>query len=304
MGRTTRQYIPGVAFHITARTQGEVAWFTDSLSERIERILLEGIASSDARLISHSVMPNHFHLVLRQSTRSLGWIMQPIMRRIALLVHNTHDVAGHVFERRFHSKPCENGLHLRRATIYTNLNRARAKLCSINGTQPWCSYDVYANEMPASQLIDVPHVLSLFAEKVGASVAENRAVYQRYVDWRLAKDVADEAGVACLVPEPICAAGDMYFAQHFCALPIIDTRPQYDLRDAACIVLRCINPAIPISRLRKSYVSRADSAVRNEIIAALSQQGYQGSCIADFFRVSNTVVARVVVQMRYGNARP
>ena len=295
--------MPGVAFHINARTQGEVGWFTDSLAGRIERILLEGIASSDARLISHAVMPNHFHLVLRQSTRSLGWIMQPIMRRIALLVHNAHDVAGHVFERRFRSKPCEDGLHLRRATVYTNLNRARAKLCSINGSQPWCSYDLFANGMTTSKLIDVPHVLSLFAEKAGASVEQNRAVYQRYVEWRLAKDAADEAGVPCLVPEPICAAGDVHFAQHFCALPIIDTRPRYDLRDAACDVLRCINPAIPISRLRKSYVSRADSAVRNELIAALSQQGYQGSCIADYFRVSDTVVARVVVRMRYANAR-
>lgn len=132
--------MPGIAFHITARTQGKEPWFRDALRSRIEHILVEGVATSDAIRLSHTVMPNHFHLVIRQSARPLGWIMQPIMRRIAVAVQRTYGVEGHVFERSYRSLACESADHLRRAVAYTHLNPQRAGLCRSPEEYAWSSH--------------------------------------------------------------------------------------------------------------------------------------------------------------------
>ena len=285
--------------HITARTQGRAPLFTDSINDSIKSILLDGIVSSDAQLIAYAVMPNHFHLVLRQGSHTLGWVMQPIMRRLALLVQRAHNVSGHVFEREFYSLPCQGGLHLRRAIVYTNLNRVRGKLCDVGGPHSWCSHGWMVEEARRSGIVDVAHILNLFREKKNSTRKQLVDVYLKYVEWRLAKDAADEAGVPCPFVEPLCLAGDTYFAQHFAALPIRPEAPRGDLRDVAVDILKIIDEAMPISNLRQSYVTRAESAVRNQVIAGLRQRGFEVRDIAHFFRVTDTVVSRVNIRMRF-----
>src|SRR5687767_3318846 len=99
MSRATRQYINGGVFHITARTQGKRPWFTQRLRGVVVEIIVKGVALSDAKLLAYAVMPNHFHMVVVQGGMTLGTVMQPIMRRIALLIQRSRKCSGHVFER-------------------------------------------------------------------------------------------------------------------------------------------------------------------------------------------------------------
>src|SRR5688500_9811985 len=127
MSRTTRAHMPGMAFHLTARINRKDPLFL-GVEAAAEKIIVEGVSSSDALLLADVVMPNHFHIILRQGQRSLGWIMQPLMRRLDLLVQRSMEIEGHVFERRFRSLTFDDAPHLRRSIIYSDLNPHRAGL--------------------------------------------------------------------------------------------------------------------------------------------------------------------------------
>jgi putative transposase len=300
MSRVNRPQAPGTAFHITARTQGKQPWFEEKIRSTIERHIVEGVTSSDAMLMARVVMPNHFHIVLRQGTRPLGWIMQPIMRRIALLVQRAVGVEGHVFERRFRSVACENADHLRRAIIYTHLNPRRAGLCT-DDSYEWTSARSYAANASSGASCDVAIALALrlFAASPDDSIDQLWAYYQRYLQWRLEKDAHDRAGTLCYVPEPVLSAGDAHFLRSFCSLPVPSGRPTKDLRDKAIELLPNIDPVVTLDSLRRKSVKRSISVVRSQLIASLLQARYTGRCIADFFRISDSAVSKIASRMRY-----
>lgn len=129
MDRLFRIQHPGSAFHIIARVQGRRPWFQDELEPAITSIIVRGVASSGAALIGHTVSPNHLHIVLVQGPRPLGCTMQPILRRIALLVQKRFNVQGHVFERRFDSVCCSNPFDLLAAIQHTHCDPTNALLC-------------------------------------------------------------------------------------------------------------------------------------------------------------------------------
>ncbi len=302
MSRVNRPQMPGVAFHITARTQGREFWFDEVLRPHVERHVVEGVTSSDARLLAYVVMPNHFHIVLRQGTRPLGWIMQPVMRRIALAVQRRFGVEGHVFERRFRSLECRDADHLRRAIIYTHLNPARAGLDP--ESYRWSSAVLYEREVSNQEICDVAvtFALRLFADAPSDSELQLRACYVRYLAWRRNKDSHDLAGTVCPAKEPRMIAGNAHFMASFCAIPANIGRPVADLRDKANELMIRISDGISIDALRRPTLPRALCAVRRQLIAALLELRYPGRDIANFLRVSDSSVSRISTWMRY--ARP
>lgn len=295
--------MPGMAFHITARTQGKLPWFEEPLRDRIEQHIQEGVQSSDARLLAHAVMPNHFHMVIRQGMDPLGWIMQPIMRRIALLVQRRFDLAGHVFERRFRTTICENAEHVRRAIIYTHVNPEHAGICATEEYR-WSSAVLYAQDAAsdADCPIAVAYALKLFGDKPNLSDVQLRACYRRYLAWRVEKDRREKAGERIVELEPIAPAGDAYFLQHFCAMPPANRRPTADLRDKAMELLRDIAGSTTVDILRRQRLNRSLTEIRRQLIASLLQHHYRVIDIARFLRISDSAVSRIAIHMRY--ARP
>ena len=302
MSRTLRPQLPGTAFHITARTQGRESWFTDDIKPAIERIIVEGVTSSKVIFLAHAIMPNHFHLVLRQGARPLGWIMQPIMRRLSLVVQRRRGVKGHVFERRFRSHACENADYIRRAIVYTNLNPKRANLCIDPADYRWTSHtDLLQEDAAGVRGIQVTHTLKLFGDRETNDLRELRQAYLDYVKWRLEKDAHDAAMLPYLVPEPPTRSGDIFFATSFCALPPLLRPNPGDLRDRAVELLLKIDKNCDMDALRFGRLSREKQRIRRELIAALLQQGHRGYRVADFLRVSDSTISLVATQMRYGH---
>lgn len=301
MSRTLRSQMPGLAFHITARTQNKVPYFRNRLEDVVERIILEGITSSDATLLAYIVMPNHFHIVLRQGSRTLGWVMHPIMRRISLAVQRSHDVEGHVFERRYFSVACEDANYLRNAIVYTNLNAKRAKLCNDPKAYRWSSHSRYSHISPDPDCWYYRDALKLFGDEHCRTEEDFIAAYNNFVDWRIERDACDDE-TQSPPPTPPTRLGDRHFADRFIALPRHWRRPSKDLRDKAIEILYAIDVEVAIVALRRRTLTHALAAIRRQVIAALLQAGYQGSCIANFFRVSDSLVSAIATSLRY--ARP
>lgn len=303
MSRTLRPQMPGIAFHITARTQGKAPWFEERIRSTIEKYIVDGVTSSDATLMAHTVMPNHFHIVLRQGSWPLGRVMQPVQRRIALLVQRAHDMKGHVFERPFRSYACENADYLRRAIVYTHINAYRARLCRAARDYPWMSHNrLIIDAVGGVTALEIVHTLKLFGDEPGRTITQLRDNYVQYLNWRIAKDEQDAAGAVFDAREPFFPAGDKHFATSFCALPSLNRIPQVDLRDKAIALLHDIDKEALIDDLRHRSVRRAVSATRRQLICGLLQYGFRGKQIAEFFRISDTAVSVVASAMRW--ARP
>ena len=291
--------MPGMAFHITARTQSRVDFFKGR-EGTIERMILDGVRTSDATLLSHTVMPNHFHIMLRQGARPLGWIMHPIMRRIALYVQRACGAEDHVFGARFFSAAIETATYARTAIVYTNINPVRAKICRDAAEYLHSSHTRLALPGPDDTYYgDLRSILELFADEPNMNIEDLRDAYLRHAQWRLQKDVHDELKIPYDVPCPAARHGDRHFSTRFVALPVRPRKPAKDLRDRAIEILSDIDDTISIDALRQRTLPRFLARVRHQLIAGLLQAHYRGKAIAAFLRISESAVSKVATQLRY-----
>ncbi len=296
MSRVIRHQQPGCVFHITSRTQGHEPWFTANLRGPVVSMIVDGVASAGAALIAYAVMPNHLHIILAQGHQTLGWTLQPILRRIALLVQRAHGVTGHVFERRFRSKPCLDQDYVRTAVLYTHFNPVKAGICSSIHDYSWTSHPAYCSEGEAFQGIIPDDALRLFAaDGRCTSRDELRRDYLAHVDaWQRVLRVSSAPPS---LPPP---NGSSFFAQRFCTqLDHPHTLARIDLRDRAQRILQSIARDCDLDLLRGSYVGRHAAEIRRQLIAALLTADYPGSAIAHFFKISPSVVSRISTQMRW-----
>jgi putative transposase len=292
--------MPGLPFHLTARIGRKDPLFV-GVEAAVERIIVEGIASSDSLMLAYVVMPNHFHVIIRQGQRSLGWVMQPIMRRLAMLIQRTKGIEGHVFERRFRSLPFQDALYLRRSIVYADVNPHRARLCAHPSQYAWGSFTRYTATCPGSESAKtlIP-ILQLFAQHASDDLEYLRAAYLKHVEWRIAKDSHDRAGIPYDLAEPSAEYGDHHFETTFRLLPSERPKPSKDLRDRATSILEQLSDNCSVNDLRRRSLPRWLSPIRDALIAALLQAGYAGGAIASFLRISDSKVSQVAIDMRYG----
>ncbi len=315
MPRTPRPYLPGAVFHVTARTQGHMPWFTPDVRGAMVARLTSSLASSDGRLLAYAVMPNHLHLVLQQGDWPLGRVLQPALRKIALLVQSRHGVEGHVFERRFRASPCLDPDYARNAIVYTNLNPVRAGLTPDAVEYPWTSHQRYADATPASSTaVDCLAGLRLFAASIRAGPPALRRSYLRYVAWRLECDAIRGATGASdhhrpLPPLPplVHAAGrwSEAYAPLFCspAPDPVRPAPRPDLRDIARRVLASAPETVDLARVRSRSKATNVVRIRRAMIIRMDAAGHSRGAIAHYARVSVQCVSHVLVTERTRRGR-
>lgn len=302
MSRVHRHQQPGCVFHVTSRTQGRKPWFKERLRSTIAELIIDGVTSAGAALIAYAVMPNHLHIILAQGQRTLGWTLQPALRRIALLVQRTQGRTGHVFEGRFRSKPCLDADYIRAAILYTHFNPVKAGICSSVHDYRWTSHSAYCADGDSSQGIVVNDVLRLFADDLNHSDRDLlRRQYLKHVDWWHRTHHPQPLAIM----QPSALGGTAFFAGTFCThLDGAAVLAAIDLRDRAVQVLSLITRDCELETLRGSHIGRRASTIRRQLIAALLSAQYQGTAIADLLKVSPSVVSRVSGQIRRQQASP
>jgi len=294
MGRALRLHQPGSAFHVVSRTQGHARWFDDGIKTEITDVLLRGVASVGAKPIAFAVMDTHFHLIILQASAPLGWTMQPILRRIALLVHKRHGVEGHVFERRFRAKLCRDSDHLPNAILYVHRNPVAAAICRLPCDYQWSSAAEYDGRRTPGFLA-VDDGLGVFASEPGASPDEARAAYRLRLD---ATPETELDGYWSWFWQQVrrrrpSDPGYVPTSKHR------DRAQLRDIRDVALIILRSIDPHANAEFVRSRYGGPRIVAIRYQLIAALHQRGYSGVSIAKYLRISQATVSRVRAAIRW-----
>lgn len=131
MPRKARLDAPGVLHHIIVRGIERCAIFRDDTDrddflDRLGDILCE----SQTRCLAWSLMPNHFHLLMRTGLTPIATVMQRLLTGYAVRFNRRHRRSGHLFQNRYKSILCQQDTYLLELVTYIHLNPLRAKLVS------------------------------------------------------------------------------------------------------------------------------------------------------------------------------
>jgi REP element-mobilizing transposase RayT len=305
MSRRRRIHLPKAGFHITARTQGGASYFTPNICSAIAADIEAAVPSFGHVLLAYVVMPNHFHLVLKQGDGPLAWVMQRIMQRAVVHVRRAFGGEGHVFGRPYWAAGCANPAYLRRAIVYTHLNPVAADLCETADAYAWSSHRTYVsgNAMREAKL--------LFADQSVDDV-ELRCNYLRFIDYCMFQR-ANRIPGDWLLPEgpnrmklPSAALGDAHWASNYAAVAQPDTFTQLniDVARPALMLLSRINGEVTLDMIREAGRSRTLHKIRRQLIEGLLMYGCRTMAISRCLRVSPALVSRIRRAMRVSAFRP
>jgi putative transposase len=180
MVRQARLDTPGVLHHVMARGIERRPIFIDDRDRdefvrRLSDLALEG------KLIIYawSLMPNHFHLLVRTGKISLSRSMRSLLTGYAGYFNRRHRRHGHVFQNRFKSIICEEEPYFLELVRYLHLNPLRAGVVKdLKGLDryPYTGHSVLAGRIDRSWQ-DTEDVWSRF----GGTCREAAKSYRAFV---------------------------------------------------------------------------------------------------------------------------
>ena len=127
MPRQARLDAPGVLQHVMARgiERRKIFWDDKDRSSFLERLAFI-LEETQTQCYAWTLIPNHFHLLLRTGPTPLSKVMRRLMTGYAVTFNLRHRRAGHLFQNRYKSVVCEEDSYLLELTRYIHLNPLRA----------------------------------------------------------------------------------------------------------------------------------------------------------------------------------
>lgn len=180
MPRAARIDIPGVFYHVIARGIERRDIFVDDDDRHlfVQRLssLLDTTSTS---CLAWSLIPNHFHLLLRTSDVRLATFMRRLLTGYAVVFNLRHNRSGHLFQNRYKSIICQEDEYLLELVRYIHLNPVRTGI--VSGMEKldhyaWCGHAVLMGKQEMKGQ-DTESVLRLF----GTAVAKARREYKAFV---------------------------------------------------------------------------------------------------------------------------
>jgi putative transposase len=181
MPRQARLDIPGLVHHVMARgIDGCDIFHNDADRELFLNRMTDILADHGApTLYAWTLMPNHFHILIRPSETHLCTIMQRLMTGYAVNFNKKYNRKGHLFQNRYKSIVVEEDSYFLELIRYIHLNPVRAGIVASAmelATYRYTGHSVILGERmcPTQNIGDV---LRMFSQE--KSIAISR--YQDYV---------------------------------------------------------------------------------------------------------------------------
>ena len=133
MPRRPRICPAGMCFHVLNRAVARLALFEkDEDYQAFQRVLEEAVVREGLPILAYTVMPNHWHFVVRPETDSqlsdfFRWLTHTHTMRWHAHYHT--EGTGHLYQGRFKTFPIETDDHLLTVLRYVERNPLRASLC-------------------------------------------------------------------------------------------------------------------------------------------------------------------------------
>ena len=178
MPREARLDYPGALHHVVARgvARGKIFGDDDDKRAFLGR-MGELFRKSKTVCYAWSLMPNHFHLLLRTGADPLWRVMQKLLTWYAIRYNHKYRRVGHFFQNRYKAILCEEELYLLELVRYIHLNPLRAGMVEdLDGLRgySWCGHRVILGGKTDGWQ-DVAFVLGLFD-------ANKRKALEKYTD--------------------------------------------------------------------------------------------------------------------------
>ena len=170
MPRGPRLDAPGVLHHVMARGIERRKIFLEEedyqdFVERLGKVLGEG----GGVCYAWSLLPNHFHLLLRTGQGTLIRLMQRLMTGYAVKFNFRHKRVGHLFQNRYKSIVVEEEPYLLELVRYIHLNPLRARqVAGMEGLDryPWSGHAVLLGKRKLEGQ-EVGEILGRFGDQAG-----------------------------------------------------------------------------------------------------------------------------------------
>jgi len=129
MPRQPRLDTPGLLQHVMARGIERREIFKDDKDRKafLERLAII-LEETQTQCYAWSLIPNHFHLLIRTGPTPLSKVMRRLMTGYAVTFNKRHKRSGHLFQNRYKSVVCEEDPYLLELVRYIHLNPLRAGL--------------------------------------------------------------------------------------------------------------------------------------------------------------------------------
>jgi putative transposase len=129
MPRQARLDASGVLHHVMGRGIERRKIFRDEHDREDFLRRLAGLSEKGAWIIyAWSLMPNHFHLLVRTGKQPLSRNMRVLMSGYAGYFNRRHRRHGHLFQNRYKSIVCEEETYFLELVRYLHLNPLRSKI--------------------------------------------------------------------------------------------------------------------------------------------------------------------------------
>jgi len=143
MPRINRVDVGDQIYHVINRANARVQIFDDSKDYKLfESVLEEAKEKFDMRILSYSIMPNHWHLVLYPKkegdlSKFMGWLSNTHTRRWHSLKKTTGQ--GHLYQGRYKSFICQDDNYFITLVRYVERNPKKANLVKKAENWKWGS---------------------------------------------------------------------------------------------------------------------------------------------------------------------
>lgn len=161
-------------YHVYNRLARGARFFEEETEAQEVVDLLREVKRRDGLLVyAWCLLPTHYHLLVRTTSRPLWRSLATAQVRYSKSVNRRHGVRGPVWQSRYKAKLVEDQRYFDQLVVYVHLNPVVAGLVSDPGTWRWGGHREIVRQTK-NPLVDVDEVLQGFGD-------ERRAARRRYV---------------------------------------------------------------------------------------------------------------------------
>ncbi len=154
----------GMYYHIYNRGVNKSILFREPANylyiiEKLQKYSLENLVS----VIAYCLMPNHYHLLLRQNgEKPAGTVPQAVFNSYSKAYNLRYRHSGTLFEGRFRAKPIQTTSHLLHLCRYIHGNPGKDGLVEDPARWPWSNYLEWMGKRKGP-LVDYEFIKTQFA---------------------------------------------------------------------------------------------------------------------------------------------